>query len=219
VAAVHQATDALALLAETEHHQLRGAARAGRILVPTRTLDGDYDIPRPYGPAPQEIAGALLARYRDTTQASRQATATLGHAARATGAPSQILTTARELTHTTSPARQATDRQDEATPHGRDKAEDMSGPLQNTLLGLGVTRPALLARGAELDKAGQRLLIEAADEPLPAHNRPSAITLNKTAAAAALLNHALASGEPHAAQLLRQPDPRDRAEQEPEWEP
>ena len=111
------------------------------------------------------------------------------------------------------------DRRDEATHLGRGNAEDMPGPLQNTLLGLGVTRPALLERGAELDKAGQRLLIEAADEPLPAHNRPSAITLNKTAAAAALLNHALDSGEPHAAQLLRQPDQRDRAEQEPEWEP
>jgi hypothetical protein len=129
------------------------------------------------------------------------------------------LATGRKLTHTTGPARQATDRQDEATHPGRDNAEDMPGPLQNTLLGLGVTRPALLARGAELDKAGQRLLIEAAGEPLPAHNRPSAITLNKTAAAAALLNHALAGGEPHAARLLRQPGQRDRAEQEPEREP
>jgi hypothetical protein len=219
VAAVHHATDALALLAETEHHQLRGATRARRILVPTRTLDGDYDIPRPYGPAPQEVAGTLLARYQDTTQASRQATATFGHAARATGAPSRILATARELTHTTSPATQATDRQDEATHPGRDTAEDMPGPLQNTLLSIGVTRPALLARGAELDKAGQRLLIEAADEPPPAHNRPSAITLSKTAATAALLNHALASGEPHAAQLLRHPGQHNQAEQEPEWEP
>jgi hypothetical protein len=95
----------------------------------------------------------------------------------------------------------------------------MPGPLQNTLRGLGVTRPSLLARGAELDKAGQRLLIEAADEPLPAHNRPSDITLNKTAATAALLNHALTSGHPHAAQLLRPPGQRDQAEQEPEREP
>ena len=111
------------------------------------------------------------------------------------------------------------DRRDEATHLGRDTAGDVPGPLQSTLLGLGVTRPALLERGAELDKAGQRLLIEAADEPLPAHNRPSAITLNRTAAAASLLNHALASGERHAAQLLRQPGQRDRAEHEPEREP
>jgi hypothetical protein len=219
VAAVHHAADALALLAETEHHQLRDAARAGRILVPTRSLDCDYDIPRPYGPAPQQVAGTLLARYRDTTQASRQATVTFGHAARATGAPSRILATARELTHTTGPATQATDRQNEATYLGQGNAEDMPGPLQNSLLGLGVTRPALLARGAELDKAGQRLLIEAADEPLPAHNQPSAITLNKTAAAAALLNHALASGDPRAVQLLRSPGQHDQAEQEPEREP
>jgi hypothetical protein len=219
VAAVHHAADALALLAETEHHQLRSAARARRILVPTRTLDCDYNIPRPYGPAPQEVTGTLLARYQDTTQASRQATATFGHAARAVGAPSRILATARELTHTTGSATRATDRQDEATHLSGGNAEDMPGPLQNTLLGLGVTRPALLARGAELDKAGQRLLIEAADEPPPAHNRPSATTLNKTAATAALLNHALASGDPHAAQLLRPPGQHDQAEQEPEREP
>jgi len=219
VAAIHHAADGVALLAGTEHHQLRAAAQAGRLLVPTRTLDGDYDIPRPYAPAPSQVTGALLARYRNAAQASRQAAATIGRAACATGAPSRILATAREATRTTGPASPATDRRDEATHPGRDKAGDTAGPLQHALRGLGITSPALLARGADLDKASQRLLIEAADELSPAHSRPPATTLNKTAASAALLNHALASGDPQAAQLLRQPAQADRADPEPEWEP
>jgi hypothetical protein len=50
VAAIHHAGEALALLAETEHGQLRAAAHAGRILVPTRTLPDDYNIPAPTPP-------------------------------------------------------------------------------------------------------------------------------------------------------------------------
>jgi hypothetical protein len=94
-----------------------------------------------------------------------------------------------------------------------------AGPdLQHTLLGLGITSPALPARGADLDHASQRLLIEAADELSPAHSRPSATTLNETAASAALLNHVLASGEPQVAHLLRPPGHADQAELGSEWE-
>ncbi len=92
----------------------------------------------------------------------------------------------------------------------------MPGPLQQALLGLGINSPALLARGADLDQASERLLIEAADEMPPTHRRPSAATLNVTAGTAALLNHALASGNPQAAQLLRQPGQAEREEPEPE---
>ena len=95
----------------------------------------------------------------------------------------------------------------------------MPGPLQQALLGLGITSPSLLARGADLDQASQRLLIEAADELPPTHQRPPAATLNTTAGTAALLNHALASGNPQAARLLRQPGQAEREEPEPEPEP
>jgi len=219
VAAVHQATDALALLADTEYGQLHGAIQAGRIMVPTRTLTDDYDIPHPYAPAPEERTGALLARYRDATQASRQATAPIGRAAHATGAPSRVLTTAQEATQTVGPASPAGGLGDHDSNRGQDRAEDMTGPLQRTLLGLGVTSAALLARGASLDQASQQLLIDAADQLPPAHNRPHTTTLNKTAASASLFNHALASGHPQAAQLLRQPCQTQRAGPEPELEP
>ena len=95
---MHHAGEALALLAETEHDQLRAAAHAGRILVPTRTLPDDYNIPRPYATALPEHTGPLLARYRDASQATRQATTPIGRAADATGAPSRALTTARAAT-------------------------------------------------------------------------------------------------------------------------
>ncbi len=48
ITAVHHTAEAVALLAETEHEQLHQAIRAHRILVPTRTLTSDYNIPRPY---------------------------------------------------------------------------------------------------------------------------------------------------------------------------
>jgi len=45
VAAAHQACETLAGLAHAEHDQIRSGARAGRILVPTRSLPEEYDIP------------------------------------------------------------------------------------------------------------------------------------------------------------------------------
>ena len=216
VAAVHHAGEALALLAETEHDQLRAAAHAGRILVPTRTLPDDYNIPRPYATALPEHTGPLLARYRDASHASRQATTPIGRAADATGAPSRALTTARAATRATPSASPAANPDDQAARGGREQTRDMPGPLQQALLGLGITSPSLLARGADLDRASERLLIEAADELPPTHQRPSAATLNATAGSATLLNHALASSNPKAARLLRQPDQAEREEPEPE---
>jgi hypothetical protein len=220
VAAVHHAADALALLADTEHDHVRGAICAKRILVPTRTLPDDYDIPRPYAPAPNEHTSTLLTRYHDTTQATRHAVATIGRAAQATHAPSQTLVTARAATHTTHPVSPAPDTSAQTTPQRKDHAPDMPGPLQHTLLRLGITSPALLDRGAELDNASQRLLTDAADQLPPGHRHPQASTLTKAAASAALLNYALATTtDGRAPQLIRRPSPPEQKDQEPELEP
>jgi hypothetical protein len=162
--------------------------------------------------------GPLLARYRGTTHASHQATAAIGRAAQATSAPSRILTTARQTTHTTQPPSPAPEPENHATNRGQDKAAHTPGPLQATLHSLGITDTTLLTRSADLDHAGQRLLIDAADQLPPAPKRPPATTLNKTAATAALLNHALATDH-QAAQLLRQPGQREREQPELEPEP
>jgi hypothetical protein len=216
VAAVHHAGEALTLLSETEHDQLRAATHAGRILVPTRTLPDDYNIPRPYATALPEHTGPLLARYRDAVHATRQAATPIGRVADATGAPSRALTTARAATQAIPSASPAADPDDQATPGGREQACDMPGPLQQALLGLGITSPSLLARGADLDRASERLLIEAADELPPAHRRPPAAALNVTVGSATLVNQALASGNPKGARLLRQPNQAEREEPEPE---
>jgi hypothetical protein len=129
-------------------------------------------------------------------------------------------TTARQTTttSTTRPPSPAPELANQATDRGQNKPAHTPGPLQATLHSLGVTDATLLARGADLDHAGQRLLIDAADSLPPAQDRPPATTLNKTAASAALLNHALANDH-KAAQLLRQPDQREREEPELEPEP
>jgi len=217
VAAVHHAADALALLADTEYDHLRGAIQARRILVPTRTLPDDYDIPRPYAPAPSEHTSILLSHYRDACHASRDAATTIGRAAQATHAPSRALTTVRAASQPASPARGTTA---SSTPRGQEHAPDMPGPLQHTLLRLGVTSPALLDRGADLDRASQRLLFDAADQLPPGHQRPRASVLDRSAASAALLNYAQATTtDGRAAWLIRQPSPLEARDQEPELEP
>ncbi len=98
----------------------------------------------------------------------------------------------------------------------RSATDLLTGAAAASLLGLGITSPSLLARGADLDQASQRLLMEAADELLSAHPRPPAAALNTTAGSATLLNHALASSNPKAARLLHQPDQAERGDPEPE---
>ena len=95
VAAVHQASETLTSLAAADHAQIGTAARAGRLLVPTRSLPDTFDVPHPFAPAPRDRIGALLATYHDARTASAQATATVAHVAADVRAPSRILTTAR----------------------------------------------------------------------------------------------------------------------------
>jgi hypothetical protein len=95
----------------------------------------------------------------------------------------------------------------------------MPGPLQHTLLRLGITSPALLDRGADLDRASQQLLIDATDQLPPGHQRLRASTLHKAAASAALLNYALAVTDGRAARPIHQPSPPESKDQEQELEP
>jgi hypothetical protein len=176
-----------------------------------------------YVAAPPDRTTALLARYRAAHHASQQATTAIARTAQATGASSRVLTTARTLTRPTPTATPGREPDEHATLAEPRPGPQVAGPLQHTLLTLGVTSPRLLARGADLDHASQGLLIEAADHLPPGHTRPSATTMNNTAAAAELLNHALASGSPHATQLLRQPahqhDQQPVTQPQPQAEP
>jgi hypothetical protein len=94
-AAVHHACDTITRLAEGDFKQVHIAARAGRLLVPTSSLDESFDIPHPIARAPAYRAGFALAIYRDAGAASHAAVGAMDQVAAAVGAPSRILTVAR----------------------------------------------------------------------------------------------------------------------------
>ena len=218
IAAVHQVSATLTRLARVELEQIRAAAQAGRILVPTRSLPSEFDIPRPFARAPQAHVERLLSHYREAAYASRQITAAIEPAAEATRAPSRTLTAAAAaLSHGHLGAHEK-----DKVPNGHAgaapdlDADDRPGPVERTLRQLGVDRPDVLRRGAEIDQAGSRLIIDAANELAPGRRRQSAAVLSRSAGAAQVVNHALASGDLRAAALLRRPGRPEREPPEPE---
>jgi HB1, ASXL, restriction endonuclease HTH domain len=74
--------------------------------------------------------------------------------------------------------------------------------VERTLYDLGIASPELLQRGADIDRAAERLIIDAAADLGPRRVRPSATTLSRSVGTASLVNHALASGDPRAVSLL-----------------
>jgi hypothetical protein len=218
IAAVHQVSATLTRLAQVEREQIRAAAQAGRILVTTRSLPDEFDIPRPFARAPRARVERLLSHYREAARASRQVTAAIAPAAEATRVPSRILTAAAAaLGHSPLGPHEKDKMPNGSTEQGADlDADDRPGPVERTLRQLAVDRPDVLRRGAEIDRAGSRLIIDAVNEPAPGRRRQSAAVLNRSAGAAEVVNHALASGDPRAAAVLRQPGGPEREPPEPE---
>jgi hypothetical protein len=215
VAAAHHACETLTGLAHAEHDQIRAAAQAGRILVPTRSLPEEYDIPYPFARAPQERVEVLLAQYGQAGRASRRAADTVGEVADMIGAPSLILARVRSaVTGRAAPVPDIADvaLRDPAEVNSRARRPGTPGPVETTLLDLGVTDPQLITRSAEIDRDAERLIIDAA-VTAEAHQRPHLPHgLSQSAGTAALVNHALKSGDPRAVALLRPPV---RARREP----
>ena len=217
VAAVHHACHTLTRLAWAQEGVIRTAAQAGRILVPARPLPDDLDTPHPYTQAPREHIDRLLSGYRIAAHASNRATNAVAQAAEATGAPSRVLAAAMSTEpgrNHDETGRRARNSQTQASP--KQKALDSAGPVERTLLDLGVTRPDLLRRAADLDHDSERLIMDAAVDRDLAGQWPHAVERHTSAATVALINHALASGDPRATALL-QPHLRER--EPPEAEP
>jgi hypothetical protein len=220
IAAAHHACETLTGLAHAEHDQIRAAAQAGRILVPTRSLPEEYDVPYPFARAPQERVEVLFARYAEAGQTSRRAADTVGEVAEMIGAPSRTLAQARSAV--TGRAAPVPDIADAALRHpaevsGGTRNSGVPGPVETTLIDLGVTDPKMLSRSAEIDRDAERLIIDAA-AATESHQRPHLPHgLSRSAGTAALVNHALKSGDPRAGALLR-PHVRPRREL-PEREP
>jgi hypothetical protein len=223
IAAVHHVSDTLTLIARAEQEQVRAADWAGRIYVTTRSLSEEFDVPRPFARAPRERVERLLAHYKDTGHASRQLTAVVAGAAETTRASSRVLITAAaaaDPSHGGSVERDSTLNALPVVAVG--KPRDLPGPVESTLLDLGVTRTEVLRRGAELDQASVQLIIDAAGELTPAERGPKVTKLRRAPGTGRLVNHVLASGDPRAAALARRPEVparRPPVRQRPEPEP
>jgi hypothetical protein len=222
IAAVHYACETLAALAQADREQIRAGADVGRILVPTQSLPDDFDVPHPFAHAPPDRVDYLLDHYRQAGHASRQASSAVGRTAAATRAPSRILTAVRAAIATghnggatRSPDVDHAVTEPAAEPDSTPSAGESAGPVERTLVDLGVTRPELLRQGTKIDQAAERLIFHAAEELEPEHRRPDATVLSRSRGTATLINHALLSGDPRAASLLRR-QPRRQPEREPE---
>ena len=213
LAAAHHACDTVTSLAYAERERIRTAASAGRLLVPTRSLPATMDIPRPFAPAPRHHVYALLCLYQDAAAAAAEASAEAGEAAAAIPAPSHVLTTARAAAHPgpdTSPGRP---HQAEPEPPIAGQPPERAGAVQNVLHGLGITSPGLLQRAADIDRASEQLIIEAAGQGGMRHKPPSPVTPDRSAGSPALIHGARAPGGPRAATLP--PDPAFGHQHEP----
>jgi hypothetical protein len=211
VAAAHQACETLTGLACAEQDELWAAATAGRILVPTRSLPADSATPYPFARAPRERVELLLMRYAEAARASRQAADTVGEVAERIGAPSRALALARSAV-TGQPDRGSTDvaRLRSAEANGEADAIRVRGPVETTLLDLGVTNPRLLTRGAKVDRDAERLIVDATTGTTQRSRLANG--LERSAGTAALVNNALKTGDPRAVALLHPPA---RAQREP----
>jgi hypothetical protein len=218
LAAAHHGCDAITSLAHAERERIRTAAGAHRLLVPTRSLPDKMDIPRPYAPALRDHVYALLSLCQDTAEAAAEATEHAGHAAAATGAPSQVLTTARAATQDDRDASPALPREATGEPAFAIQPRELTSAVQNTLHSLGITSPALLQRAADIDHAAEQLILHAAEQRGLHHNPPTPTPPNPSASTPALLRYARALDDPPAATRPHHPAPAHQHEQ-PEAEP
>jgi hypothetical protein len=146
VAAVHQACETLPGIAGADSSQIHIAARAGRLLVPTRSLPDTFDVPHPFAPAPGSRVEILLGAYRDARTASAKLTTTVAAIAADVRAPSRVVTAARE-------AVQAGFMPEVASARRRREPVAASrpvppGPVERILKDLGVTSPDALLRAS-----------------------------------------------------------------------
>lgn len=217
VATVHHACHTLTRLAWAQEGVICTAAQAGCILVPTKSLPDGLDIPQPYTQAPREHIDRLLSGYRIAGRASNRATIAVAEVAQATGASSRVLAAAMAAEPGYDRDEMRRCARNSQTPASlKPRARDLAGPVERTLLDLGVKRPDLLRRAAELDRDGERLIVDAAVDRELAGKWPDVMERNTSAATATLVSHALASGDPRAAFLLRRPDAQGRESPEAE---
>jgi hypothetical protein len=218
VAAVHHACEALTRLADAESGQIEAAGRAGRLLVPTRSLPDTFDIPRPFAQAPPDRIDSLLFTYRDVGTASAGATAKVATVAETVSAHSRILTAAKNAVNASREGSAANARNHRPEPVMTNDRRHHPGPVERVLYDLGVTSPALLQRGSAIDQASQQLITDAAETLSLRQARPIE-ELSRSPGTAELINHVLASADSRATAQLRPPTHPQAEAEPPQAEP
>ena len=181
VAAVHQSVDALARVAQAERDAVQAAGHAGRLYVPTRSLPGGYDIPRPFATAPIPRCQVLHEAYHVALEASVQAARALDELSITAGAPSNALALARAASPAQSRWRGSQPRPDDGTPGGPPlsgtpftasrTATGRPGPVEEAIRARHVADPVILMRAAAIDNAARKLIIQA-ENATPARSSP-----------------------------------------------
>ncbi len=204
VTAVHHACQTLTQIAAADQEQIRTAANAGRLLVPTRSLPATYDIPRAFAHAPRGRVDQVLLAYRDAGTASTRVTAAVADVAAAVGAPSQILTSARAAAQAGGSRVPASGKQPAARPAAmRWRSREEAGPVERALQDLGVTSTAVLLRAAAIDQAGAQLIRDNRQAAAARRRRLAPADASKSAGSAGPASRLLAVGGPQGAGARR----------------
>jgi hypothetical protein len=211
VAAAHQAIDALALVAKADGQAVESAAAAGRLYVPTRSLPEEYDVPRPFAPAPVTRCEVLHEAYGVAMDATIMAARALDELALTAGAPSKVLALARAAAPAQAHQRGSQNRPNDDIPPVRIPAWESrtstgrAGPVEQAVRDRGISDPVILLRAAAIDNAARHLITRAenaASTPSPSDTPESQ-------------RHAV--GTP--AQLAAQSFPRDKAARSSDQQP
>ncbi len=154
---LHRALESVTAVAHADRKQVLAAAHGRRILVAAGPSSA-FDLPLPFAPAPSERIDATLSLYRYAAKAGSEATGQLRNATAAvqTRGPAGIA-------RLDSAPRGNREIQAPAGTGGRVMARcpDAIGQIERTLRALGVTDVRLLRRGAEIDRAGEQLIVDA----------------------------------------------------------
>jgi hypothetical protein len=162
VAAVHQASDAVACLAVADAIAVTATDRAGRLYVRTRTLPEGYDVPRRYATAPRQRTWPLLDAHTTTAQASAHAAAELADLAIAADAPSSTLALARAACAAPRPPAPGHSQLAAAVVADGPLTQTVTpGPIERAVQQLRLDDPAMLLRAAAIDQAARHLLAQA----------------------------------------------------------
>jgi hypothetical protein len=170
--AIHHSFHTLTEVAEAELNQARTAGTTARLVVPTRSLPEDFDVPYRFAPAPATQCEPLLSSYQLAHQASREGTDAVAEVAAEIGGPSHILSTLRQVAPHGERVSARQDLRSASAVGSREASGSRAGfpspmppppgPVERVLLDLNIADKADLDQAAALDVAADKLILRAA---------------------------------------------------------